>query len=96
MERSGPMWWMRGSSGGRENRAPGPPAPPPPPLPPEPEPAPRPQQSPVLPFHSSLRSLTEQLRNADGETLLLLGLIRLLYQDHADSKLLLALAYILL
>ena len=43
-----------------------------------------------------IHQLTEQLRNADGETLLLLGLIRLLWQDHADSKLLLALAYILL
>jgi len=93
MDRSGPMWWMRRNAGNRppENRMPDcaeTPSPPPPHH--EPEPPGR------LPYQSSLRALTEQLRNADGETLLLLGLIRLLWQDHADSKLLLALAYILL
>ena len=40
--------------------------------------------------------LTERLKNMDTETLLLLALLWLLYQEHADRKLLLALAYIAL
>ena len=99
MANSGPMWWMRGNTS-RPQRPPEtvcpPPAPPPVPapaasLPPPPEP---PQQHPAV--SAMLQSLTQQLRHADSETLLLIGLLWLLYQDRADSKLLLALAYILL
>ncbi|MBR6420640.1 MAG: hypothetical protein IKS42_09915 [Oscillospiraceae bacterium] len=45
---------------------------------------------------SMLRALSGRLAHADSETLLLLGLIWLLREDHADTKLLLALTYILL
>ncbi len=93
MERSGPMWWMRRNTGSRPQECPVPDRTEPKP---EPQPQANPRQSNGMPFGSSLRALTGQLRNADGETLLLLGLIRLLRQEQADSKLLLALAYILL
>lgn len=39
---------------------------------------------------------TEHFRHMDSETLLLLALLWLLYQEKADRKLLLALAYIVL
>ena len=43
-----------------------------------------------------LMQIMSRLRRMDSETLLLLGLIWLLYREHADKKLLLALAYIVL
>lgn len=43
-----------------------------------------------------LTDLTERIRGGDQETLLLLFLLVLLWQDDADKKLLLALGYILL
>jgi len=43
-----------------------------------------------------LRNLLERVRSGDKETLLLLWLLVLLWQEDADKKLLLALAYILL
>ena len=43
-----------------------------------------------------LASLTEHLRHPDGETLLLLALLWLLWQEKADRKLLLALVYIMI
>ena len=51
---------------------------------------PPPPQIPVL------SELTARLRHPDGETMLLLALLYLLWQEHADRKLLLALAYIVL
>ncbi len=50
----------------------------------------QPQSPPVL------AALTEHLRHPDGETLLLLALLWLLWQENADRKLLLALAYIVI
>ena len=43
-----------------------------------------------------LDDLTERIRSGDRETLLLLFLLVLLWQEDADKKLLLALGYILL
>ena len=40
-------------------------------------------------------ALTRHFRQTDPETLLLLALLWLLWQEHADRKLLLALAYII-
>lgn len=61
--------------------------------PPEPEP-PEPKAAASLP--QELASLTGHLRHPDGETLLLLALLWLLWQEKADRKLLLALAYIVI
>ncbi|MBR3269191.1 MAG: hypothetical protein IKI58_10790 [Oscillospiraceae bacterium] len=98
MENSGPMWWMRRntcSTGNKQDTCkqehPVPPLPAPPPLPES-----APDMHARNPSGISLQFLTERLRHSDSETLLLLGLIWLLYQDRADSKLLLALVYILL
>ena len=44
----------------------------------------------------TLSALTEHLRHPDGETLLLLALLWLLWQEKADRRLLLALAYIVI
>lgn len=76
-----------------------PPAPPPEkPLPPVPLPpqesVPPPPPRPMLP--PAAAALADRLRHMDGETLLLLALLWLLWQEHADPKLLLALAYIAL
>lgn len=56
------------------------------------------QQAPLLPPELSglLTDLPDRLRRMDGETLLLLALLWMLWQDKADRKLLLALCYILL
>ena len=43
-----------------------------------------------------LSALTEHLRHPDGETLLLLALLWLLWQEKADRALMLALAYIVI
>lgn len=51
-------------------------------------------QTPPLP--QELAALTDRLRHPDGETLLLLALLFLLWQENADRKLLLALAYIVI
>ena len=53
-----------------------------------------PEQKAVSPLPPELFALTERLRHPDGETLLLLALLWLLWQEKADRKLLLALAYI--
>ena len=88
MANSVPMWWMRRQT---PQTAPPPPAgqqspvcspPPVPALPP--------------PVQSAGAALAARLRHMDGETLLLLALLWLLYQEHADPKLLIALAYIAL
>lgn len=63
--------------------------------PPRQEP-PEPEQKAASPLPQELASLTEHLRHPDGETLLLLALLWLLWQEKADRKLLLALAYIVI
>ena len=83
MANSVPMWWMRGNSSVRAPEAVRAEIPPPP----HAEPSP---QIPVL------SELSARLRHPDGETMLLLALLYLLWQEHADRKLLLALAYIVL
>lgn len=102
MANPAPMWWMRGDQNPQQH-----PIPPPPPIPvPPPEqhfepkcdcppPEQQPPQNPNRSFAQTVSGLTERLRHADGETLLLLALIWLLYREKADHKLLLALAYIL-
>ena len=87
MANSVPMWWMRGNSSVRAPETVRAEIPPPPLSPPHAEPSP---QIPVL------SELTARLRHPDGETMLLLALLYLLWQEHADRKLLLALAYIVL
>lgn len=89
MANSVPMWWMRGNSSVRAPEAVRAEIPPPPLSPPRAEQEP-PPQIPVL------SELTARLRHPDGETMLLLALLYLLWQEHADRKLLLALAYIVL
>lgn len=91
MSGSSPAWWMRRSpqmpqTGAHEQNGQ------------EPQdcaaqasPAPAPD-----PLRGMMQELPRMLLHADGETLLLIALIRMLRQDHADRKLLLALAYILL
>ena len=54
-----------------------------------------PQKQPFL-LPKELTGLAERLQHPDAETLLLLALLWLLYQERADKKLLLALAYIAL
>ena len=90
MANSVPMWWMRGN-GGRPQMQ-------------QSEPEAEPDVSPAAAADSSsggmfpgvLAGLAERLQHPDGETLLLLALLWLLYQEKADRKLLLALAYIVL
>ena len=94
MANSVPMWWMR-------RQAPHTPCPPPAakmPSPPSESPSQAPASAPALPppLQTVSASLTDRLRHMDGETLLLLALLWLLYQEHAEPKLLLALAYIAL
>lgn len=89
-----PIRNMRRSTEPRDRRPVPPPAPtvspPPPPPPPPPEP--------IKPSEGGLRIpfLSGEGLTADRDTLLVLGLLWLLYREHADPKLLLALAYILL
>lgn len=52
------------------------------------------ESPPQLP--QALSGLAEHLRHPDGETLLLLALLWLLWVEKADRKLLLALAYIVM
>ena len=85
-----PMWWMRGSGGRPQMRQPEPEAEPDV----SPEAAAAPSSGGVL--SGTLADLAERLRHPNGETLLLLALLWLLYQEKADRKLLLALAYIVL
>ena len=68
------------------------------PEPQEPEIPPFAPQKPLLPpeLAGLLTDLPDRLRRMDGETLLLLALLWMLWQDKADRKLLLALCYILL
>lgn len=95
-----PMWWMRGDQNPPQRPVPPPLLPPPehPPLPececsqPEQQHSPQNQSRTLA---QTVSGLTDRLRHADGETLLLLALIWLLYREKADHKLLLALAYIL-
>ena len=80
----------------------------PPPVPPAPPPAqeiPRgapagetPNPPPPIPpeLRTLLTDFPDRLKRLDGETLLLLGLLWMLWQDKADRRLLIALAYILL
>lgn len=65
-------------------------------LPPVPEKRSTAQKSLKEALPPELLQLTEHLRHADSETLLLLGILWLLYREHADKKLILALAYIVL
>ena len=65
----------------------------------QPEPPPAPETKRSSRRHAmppELLQLTERLQSADSDTLLLLGLLWLLYRENADKKLILALAYILL
>ena len=80
MAQCSPMWWMR-----RTGCCP----------PPEPCPAPEPPPH-ENPLPEPVAALTGRLRQTDPETLLLLALLWLLWQEHADRKLILALAYIIL
>ena len=48
------------------------------------------------PLSDELRHLRERFRHMDSETMLLLALLWMLRQEHADRKLLLALAYIVM
>lgn len=82
MANSIPMWWMRGGSA----------------VPPQDASVPPPDSGPPKQafFSQELGDLTARLRHMDTETLLLLALLWLLYQEKADRKLLLALAYIAL
>ncbi len=97
MSNSVPMWWMRSS-----RCCPQPekkPKPEPlPELPPDPPPVQSPMQSPpqAQPIRDAVSSLTQRIKSTDPETMLLLALLWLLWQEHADRKLLLALAYIIL
>ena len=56
------------------------------------------QTTPLIPpeLTEFATDLPERLKRMDGETLLLLALLWLLWQDKADRKLLLALVYVLL
>lgn len=85
-----PMWWMRGNGSRPQTRQPGPET--------EPDvpPAAAAESSSGGLFSGALVGLAERLQHPDGETLLLLALLWLLYQEKADRKLLLALAYIVL
>lgn len=103
MPNQAPMWWMR--SGPQRQHPPVQHPSAPPVQPPLPEPLPPPPVcQPVPPNHTApppsvppaVSALTDRLRRMDGETLLLLALLWLLWQEHADPKLLLALAYIAL
>lgn len=60
---------------------------------PQPQPQPTVSQMPP-PNQGTFTVLTERIRRTDPETLLLLALLWLLWQEQADRKLLLALAYI--
>lgn len=57
----------------------------------DPEPQPHNSKDALPP---ELLQFAQRLRHMDGETLLLLSLLWLLYRENADKKLLLALAYI--
>ncbi|MBP0976234.1 MAG: hypothetical protein J6S92_10725 [Oscillospiraceae bacterium] len=50
---------------------------------------------PEHPAPDAVTALTARLRQTDPETLLLLALLWLLWQEHADRRLILALAYII-
>ena len=56
----------------------------------------QPDTKPEGEISQTLSALTEHLRHPDGETLLLLALLWLLWQEKADRRLLLALAYIII
>lgn len=67
--------------------------------PPAPHPPEPPSQSELpfeLPDASILNDLLSRIKSLDAETLLLLGILWLLWQEKADRRLLLALAYIVL
>ncbi len=90
MAKSIPMWWMCGS------RCPPPRQPepePPPEIPPKPPAASAPPDSPLC---DVISSLSGRIRSTAPETMLLLALLWILWQEHADRKLLLALAYIII
>ena len=55
-------------------------------------------EKPLLPpeLTALLHAFPERLKRLDGETLLLLGLLWMLWQEKADRRLLLALLYIML
>ena len=93
MANSVPLRWMR-SSRPQQNT----PRPQPAPLPlpfPMPDPAPQ-EKSNASAMPQMLRDLTGRLQHMDAETLLLLALLWILWQEKANSRLLLALAYIAL
>lgn len=92
MANSIPMWWMCSNPSHPQRKPVSPCTPPDLPPPPEPN-APSPQKEPS--FQRTIAALTERFRRTDSETLLLLALLWLLWQEHADRKLLLALAYII-
>ena len=81
MAQGSPIWWMQ-----RSCSVP----------PPKPEPAFASEAPPEkAPLTEPLAALTARFRQSDPETLLLLALLWLLWQEHADRKLILALAYII-
>ena len=55
-----------------------------------------PQKPQGVTLSPELMQLIGRIQHMDSETLLLLGLLWLLYREHADKKLLLALAYIII
>ncbi len=80
MPNSVPMWWMRRQIPQAAAEN-------------QDEPA---QKAPQNPLPKELAALSERFRTMEPETLLLLALLWLLYQEKADKKLLLALAYIII
>ena len=101
-----PMWWMRSGRNPQQSACPKPaPSPVPPPKPPFPpcrpeKPCPQALPKPEAPSNDPLTpllsSFSDRLRHMDSETMLLLALLWLLWQENADRRLLLALAYIVL
>lgn len=90
MANNTPMWWMCGNSS-HPHRKTEPPCPSPD-SPPAQATPPSPQEA---AFQGAISAISERFRHMDSETLLLLALLWLLHQEHADRKLLLALAYII-
>ncbi len=93
MANSVPLRWMRSAPPPKNAERPKP----------LPLPLPFPMSDPVLPDKTDaaalpemLRNLTGRLQHMDAETILLLALFWMLYQEKANPRLLIALAYIAL
>lgn len=97
MANSVPLRWMRGTPPKHPRRPQPAPLPLPCPQPAAPPPPPPKQNPGSLPQLSQLfGDLSGRLQHMDAETLLLLALLWMLWQEKANPRLLLALAYIAL